>query len=214
MNRRTPHDWTTTLNTKTPPPRPFPVARTVPPWLLLALAVLLLWCAPAARADAGHDHEHDHGSATPAAGAASPRFAATSELFELVGIVSGRKLTLYLDHAADNAPVKEATLEVEVGGQRVELHGHADGEFEGTLAQALTPGTVAVTATVTTPAASDLLAGEIDVHAPDPAAPATTGRSPARLAAWVLGSLLALGLVAWLVRRLKAERRQDSGSLA
>ena len=70
------------------------------------------------------DEGHDHGDApTVAAVPAKPRFTATSEAFELVGVVNGKTITLYLDHAADNSPVMDQpchTLEQEARlGQRV-----------------------------------------------------------------------------------------------
>ena len=41
---------------------------------------------------------HDHGEATTSAGGpALPRFTAVSETFELVGVLNGKQLTLYLD---------------------------------------------------------------------------------------------------------------------
>ena len=80
------------------------------------LAVLLLSVAWPAWAGEGHDH----GDA-PAAmvGPALPRFTAVSELFELVGVLDGTHLTLYLDRATDNSPVKDAKLELELGGVKV-----------------------------------------------------------------------------------------------
>ena len=56
----------------------------------------------------------DHGEApASSAGPTSPLFAATSETFELVGVVNGKQLTLYLDRYADGSPVKNARLELE-----------------------------------------------------------------------------------------------------
>ena len=175
--------------------------------LLLAFAAGL---SPAARADAGHDH-----GATPAAApsAALPRFAATSDLFELVGVVDGTRLTLYLDHSADNSPVKDAKLELEFGGARIDVKPRADGEFEATLAQPLEPGTVAVTATVAAGAETDLLAGEIVIAAPVQAEALST---PAwrGIAGWSVAGLALLGLLAWLARRTAARRAARAGVAA
>ena len=111
----------------------------------LALATAALLAAPSVQADAGHDH----GAAAPsAAGPGLPRFVATSDLFELVGVVDGTRLTLYLDHSADNSPVKGAKLELELGGTKVNAKPGGDGEFEASLAQPLKPGVTPVTATV------------------------------------------------------------------
>ena len=161
----------------------------------LALRALLAWLPLSATAGDGHDH----GDAPPASsGPALARFAASSELFELVGVVHGKQVTLYLDHAADNAPVTDARLEVNLGGTRLTVQPHADGEFEATLAQALPPGVTPVTATIITPKAADLLAGELDLHEPAPRAPAEGSKVPARAltaGAMVLAALL--GLAVW-----------------
>ena len=93
-----------------------------------------------------------------------PRFTAVSELFELVGVVDGKHITLYLDRFADNSPVKDATLELQLDGKAIPLETHADGEFEATLQDALNPGVVSVTATVVAGQDADLLAGELDLH--------------------------------------------------
>ena len=98
------------------------------------------------------------------AGAGLPRFAATSEAFELVGVVNGKHVTLYLDRAPDNSPVNGAQLQVELGGAKLEVKPHGEGEFEATLAQDLKPGVIPVTATVVIGAESDLLAGDLDLH--------------------------------------------------
>ena len=91
----------------------------------------------------------DHGDAPAASsGPALPRFAAASETFELVGVVNGKRLTLYLDRYADGSPVKDATLELELGGVKVPVESHGEGEFEAMLAQELKPGSLAVSAMV------------------------------------------------------------------
>ena len=181
--------------------------------LLLALW-LSIGSAPA-RAAGGHDHGDTPVAAT---GKALPRFAATSELFELVGVIDGRQLTLFLDHSADNAPVKDARLELEIAGQKIALTARADGEFEATLAQALPVGVTFVTATVSTPKDSDLLAGEIDLHeAPNAQAGAeaeTHAHSRLEQAGWALGGLVAVSLLAWIGRRLITRRQAAAGSAA
>ena len=87
------------------------------PLIVLSLVAILL--GPDLARAAGDDHGHDHGGSTPAAtGPGLPRFAAVSELFELVGVLNGKQITLYLDRAADNSPVTEARIEIEIGGKK------------------------------------------------------------------------------------------------
>jgi membrane fusion protein, heavy metal efflux system len=65
-------------------------------------------------------HEgHDHGAEPPAVSGApaSPRVVAISESYQLVGIVEGEVLVIYLDRAEDNAPVTTAAVEVTLDGE-------------------------------------------------------------------------------------------------
>lgn len=150
---------------------------------------------------------HDHGDAPAAqAGPALPRFAATSDLFELVGVLDGKRLALYLDHAADNRPVKDAQLDLEFGGTKLAVQPHGEGEFEATLASEPGEGVVAVTATVVAGDASDLLAGSLDIHAKAHAERAATATPWKAYGAWgaALAALLALAGIA--ASRLHARR--------
>ena len=184
-------------------PRPLTIALT-------ALTLVGLFVAPKLHADAGHDH----GAAAPnAASPGSPRFAATSELFEVVGVVDGRQLTLYLDRSDDNSPVLGAKLELELGGNKIDVKPRADGEFEATLAQPLKPGVFPVTATVTAGTETDLLAGELSV--PEQAAAAAPGAPPWRqIAGWAAAGLFALGVMAWFARRAWGRRAARFGAAA
>ena len=127
----------------------------------LGLAALLSGLAAPAVAGDGHDH----GDEAPAAvGTALPRFVALSETFELVGVLDGRQLTLYLDRFADNAPVREAQIELEFAGAKLAVQARGDDVYEAMLADAPKPGVLPVTATVTAGTDIDLLAGELDLH--------------------------------------------------
>ena len=189
---------------------------TLSPALAITLSIAALLTAPSARADAGPDH----GPAAPnAASTGLPRFAATSDLFELVGVVNGTQLVLYLDRSDDNSPVKGAKLELELGGSKIAVKPIADGEYEATLAQPLKPGVTPVTATVTAGTESDLLAGEIAIaeSAPAEAVPAAGWRRYVRWAGWTAAGLALLGLLgalAWFARRLAGQRAARAGAAA
>ncbi len=179
------------------------------PLAALALAAGLL-LTPGARAGEGHDH----GEAAPtAAGPALPRFTATSETFELVGVLNGKQLTLYLDRFADNSPVKGAQLELEIGGTKIKTELHADGEFEATLAEVPKEGVLPVTATVIAGAETDLLAGELDIHDEHAdEAPSRVGWQ--RIGLWLAAGLVSLGLLAWGIRRATTQRPLRMGGAA
>ena len=157
--------------------------------------------SPLALADAGHSHD---APASTASAPAIPRFAAVSELFEVVGTANGTQLALYLDRFADNAPVAGATLEVNVGEATVAMKEIAAGEFEGTLAQALPSGVTSVTVTVDAAGETDLLAGDFDVHAE--AAEEHAQRDWRALLPWGLAALGLAGGGLWLSRRMAGGR--------
>jgi len=170
----------------------------------LALSVTTAWAGEG----------HDHGDAPAATGGpALPRFTAVSELFELVGVVNGKQITLYLDRFGDGSPVKDAKLELELGGVKVPVESHAEGEFEATLTQELKPGVVAVAATVMAGEESDLLAGELDLH--DEAAVTEAHRHDWKeYLAWGVAILAGLVLLVAIARRVRASRNNVIGGAA
>lgn len=158
--------------------------------LALSLTVLTLGITPPSWAGPGHDHGE---APAMSEGSASPRFTAVSESFELVGILQGRQLTLYLDHSADNSPVADARLELELAGQKIPVQAQGIGEFVASLAQELPPGQHAVMATVVTTRETDLLAGELDLHEDEHSDAQTDFR------AWLIYAGLALAVLVLLV---------------
>lgn len=177
---------------------------------LIELSLVWLWTLPSAHADAGHDH----GDAKPrVAGPELPRFAAGSDLFEVVGVVNGRQITLYLDRSTDNSPVKGATLELEFGGSKLGVTPRGEGEFEATLPQPLKAGVVPVTVTVVAGAETDLLAGEFNV-AEEVHAAVQQGRSWTMAASWAVAGLAGLAVLAWAIRLMLTRRVGRTGGAA
>lgn len=126
---------------------------------LLALVLSLL--GSLAMAGPGHDHGE---AAPPAQSTALPRFVAVSEDLEMVGIVHGKQLTLYLDRFNDNSPVNDAQIDIEIAGNSYKAAKHGEGEYEVTLKDTLRPGVTAITATIQAGELNDLLAAELDVQ--------------------------------------------------
>ena len=94
---------------------------------LRALAVTAVLCGAIAPASA---HEgHDHGEQQPVSAGALPRGEADSDAFEIVAIVRGENLEIYLDRFATNEPVTGATLEVESPDGPVKAAAGADGTY-------------------------------------------------------------------------------------
>ncbi|HEX5779036.1 MAG TPA: efflux RND transporter periplasmic adaptor subunit [Xanthobacteraceae bacterium] len=73
------------------------------------LCFTLLFAAANAVAHEGHDHGND----APQVSAALPRGSASSDHFELVAILRGRTLAIYVDRFATNEPIETAKVEVE-----------------------------------------------------------------------------------------------------
>ncbi|MDZ4074445.1 MAG: hypothetical protein U1E04_06815 [Hylemonella sp.] len=176
--------------------------------LALGFTIPVLGLAPNSWAGPGHDH--GEAPATTAA-TASPRFTAVSESFELVGVLQGKQLTLYLDRSADNSPVPDARLELELAGQKIPVQSHGVGEFVATLTQELTPGQHAVMATVVTTRETDLLAGELDLHEDK------HSDAPAGSRAWLIYAGMALVVLVpliWGLRRRLGRRHPFLGGAA
>ncbi len=184
--------------------------------LLSTLAVLLISLAttwPGA-AQAGPGHDHDHGAAASAPGGpALPRFAAVSEAFELVGVLDGKLITLYLDRAADNTPVTGAKIELEIAGTKFKAEAHDD-TYDVLLPEVPKPGVLPITATVTAGAEMDLLAGELELPEDAPAGEAAHSHAWTEYAGWAAAALAALAVLVFLGRRVAARRQGQAGAAA
>ena len=181
------------------------------PLAVLSLAALLLGTGMPALAGEGHDH----GDATPVAtGKALPRFAAVSETFELVGVLDGKQVTLYLDRFADNTPVRGAKIDLEIAGAKFSAQSHGDDAYEIVLKEAPKPGVLPITATVTAGAEVDLLAGELDLHEAAHADVPAHEHSWKEYGGWAAGGLVALAVLVFGARRLMSESQVRAGGAA
>jgi len=180
-----------------------------------ALLVAAILVASTAWAGEGHDH----GGAAPAtAGQALPRFSAVSETFELVGVLSGKQITLYLDRFADNSPVRGAQIELEIGGAKFKAQPvpgrPRDDEYEVELPKAPKPGVVPVTATVIADNETDLLAGELNIHEEAHHGETVATQSWTAYAGWAAGGVAVLVLLLWGARRVMGARSVRAGGAA
>ena len=158
---------------------------------------------------------HDHGDAAPAAvGQALPRFSAVSETFELVGVLSGKQITLYLDRFADNSPVRGAQIELEIGGAKFKAEKQGEDEYEVVLPTEPKPGVLPVAATVIAGNETDLLAGELDIHEEAHTEEAAASFAWTAYAGWAAGGAAVLALLLWGGRRLIGTRSVRAGGAA
>ena len=131
--------------------------------LMPLLAILICWPALA--------HEgHDHGDAPAAVAQTLPRVQARSDVFELVAVASGHKLTIYLSDFKTNAPVPEANVEVAFDGKSFPAVRRGEGVYQITADWLDVPGAKPLVFTVVTPAVSDLLDGVLEIAQPPAAA--------------------------------------------
>ena len=129
-----------------------------------------------------------------------------SDNFELVGVANGRALTLYLDRFADNRPVEGATITLKIGDEQVAVSHHGQGEYEATLAAALTPGERDVIATVQSGELTETLTGELHLEA-NAQVEAPHAHTPREWLLWAGGTGAVLLALAFVTRRTMARRQ-------
>ncbi|MDG4574517.1 MAG: HlyD family efflux transporter periplasmic adaptor subunit [Defluviicoccus sp.] len=129
--------------------------------VLIAL-VLLAFMTLAAASSRAHEG-HDHGAPAVIVTAAAPRLEASSESFELVGIVHGGAMRVFLDRFASNEPVTSATIDVTVDGVTARAEPQPDGSFLVEAPWLARTGPVDVVFAIDTGEAGDLLIGTLDL---------------------------------------------------
>lgn len=180
----------------------------------------LLAAALAGPASAGPGHDHGE-TPPPTSSASTPRFAAHSDLFELVGIAHGATLLLYLDSFASNTPIVVADIELELqpasgAARKLKAAQAEDGSFKIDLGKPLAAGVTAITATIRARIADktedDLLTGSIEIPGRLADSAAHGPNVPIR-ALGAAGAVLAIliGLFVWF--RFRARRARSIGGL-
>ena len=168
-------------------------------FLGLAVAFQAAWAGPG----------HDHGDApAAAAGTASPRVSAQSDLFELVGIVDGSELKIYLDRFATNEPINDAKIEVDIGGKKSIAAAQTDGSYIVKNDVFSKPAELAISSTVLAGKDADLLAGDLTIPPPnDGHAHDHTVKPWLHWAAYGAGGLLAVIICGFILKRILTVRQ-------
>lgn len=169
----------------------------------LARLLLVLAMAPATvLSDEGHG---GHGAAAALPAALPPRVEAQSENFELVGVLEGGKLTLYLDRFATNEPVSNARIEIESGAFKVAAQPGADSVYTAPGEAFAKPGQHPMVFTIQAADVSDLLNGTLTV--PQPAGESAHGHGWTEWLVWIASGVVVVFGAAWLLlRRSRASR--------
>ena len=167
--------------------------------LIVALAVVLTTFFSYAWAGEGHDHGDAPAAAT---GTAAPRLTSHSDLFELVGMVEGNEMKIYLDRFSTNEPVTDAKIEVEIGNIKGIAAAQADGSYIFKNDVFTKPGDLSVSFTVIAGKDADLLAGDLKIDGPiDDHAHDENAKPWLRWAAYAGGALLLAAIVFVAMRR-------------
>jgi cobalt-zinc-cadmium efflux system membrane fusion protein len=140
--------------------------------LCCVVGVLLSLSAPSAH----EGHEDDDATRSALASSTYPRVTARSELYELVGIVRGERLSIYLDHVATNEPVADAKVKVAIAdAEPVDAAPAEKGVYTTSFPRSARSGSVEIVFSVTSASGDDLLVGALsDAAASSTEAPAST----------------------------------------
>ena len=153
---------------------------------------------------AGPGHDHGESAAPVGPVAVIPKLVLESDLAELVAVVEGRQLRLYLDGWEDNRPL-DATLSLELNGVSVPVKRLEAGLFEAALGELSAQKRIGLVATIALKDEIDLLAGDLVI---------TQDSADAHGLHWEEYLLAALALVClfalliFLTRRFQAHRAQ------
>ena len=123
-----------------------------------------------------------------------PRFATDTDQFELVGVLDGQVLTLYLDQFGSNEPVAKAQIEIERGTWKALATEVSPGVYAVAAPALAQPGKHVLTVTVQAGDKSDLLNATLEVGAVNAAsARHAAGRAAQALVGLVGAAALAAG---------------------
>ncbi len=169
--------------------------------------VFLLAAAIAIPAWAGGDASDGHTHAAPApipVTPSAPRAVAATEDFEVVAVLEGRQLVIYVDRFASNEPVAGAKVEIEGGGLKGVAAESAPGVY-AIDAAAMTPARHPLTISIEAGDSVDLLSATLDVAPPQAGVAHVHGLS--EWASWLGAAVLALTALVLLVIRRRKKRK-------
>ncbi|MBK7000115.1 MAG: hypothetical protein IPH35_09130 [Rhodoferax sp.] len=154
----------------------------------------------------------DHGEAPKAAVlvSSSPRMYLTTDQFELVGVMKGDILTIYLDQFGTNNPVEKAQIEVESGSWKAVAKETSVALYTVDAALLSQPGKHPLTVTVQAGEDSDLMSGVLEVGLPDKATALEEHiHCKSEWAIWSGATALLLAAMALLARRQRKHSHKN-----
>jgi len=168
---------------------------------------MLVTLAPSLSAWAHGDEDHGGVAAPAPIVSAAPRIATATDQFELVGVLEGKVLKLYIDQFGTNEPVAKAQIEIESGAWKAEASEVSPAVY-AIPAESLTQlGKHPLTITVQAGDTVELMNATLDVG-PFVAADASSQHDKfwGKGAVWSVAVTLLLVVLGWLV----IHRRQKS----
>lgn len=158
--------------------------------------------------DASDGHSHGEAAAPAMTVAGAPRASAQTEEFELVAVLGGKKLTLYLDRFATNEPVADAQIEVDSSTLKAGATQIAAGVYSLPGESFAKPGKYPLAISVQAGDSSDLLTLTLDLPQPVAGAAAVDSWNGWAWNNWAVagaaGALLLAGAAVVAVRRRKS----------
>jgi len=137
-------------------------------------------------------------AAAPSAAQPAARIEARSATFLAVGIVQGDRMAIHLSRLVDNAPVRNAALNVVLRGTVHPTTAEVDGSYTVQATDLALQGTAAVEFQVSQGAKRENLKGTLQVAAGDAAA--DEKNNARQLWWWVLNFAVCIGFL-WLISR-------------
>ncbi len=136
-----------------------------------------------------------------------PRVEARSATLLAVGIVHGDQMTIHVSRSLDNAPVRDATVNVLLRGVVHPTMAEADGSYTLHTKDLELPGSAGLVFAVSFAGTHEDLKGEL--HAADAAIKPQDENSARQLGWWVLNFAVCIGFLMLWSRRRKATADQE-----
>ena len=128
----------------------------------LAIVAVLISAKPLL-AHEGHDHG---GPKIEILTAVAPRFEAASDDFELVGVVKGKELIIYLDRFRSNEQIPTAKIAATANGEPIAVEPLADKSYSVKTPLLASPGKIDFVFTIVDGDVTDLLAASLEATGP------------------------------------------------
>lgn len=173
------------------------------------LTALFLGAVIAGAAWAGGDGSDGHTHAAPVpvpVTVNAPRAVAATEEFEVVAVLEGKQLVVYVDRFDSNEPVAKAKVEVEGAGLKGLAREAAPGAYLMDVAAAIAPGKHPLTISIEAGDSADLLSATLDTsRQAESAVHVHDWRE------WIVWSVAALLLAAGVLLIVRRNRRKAKG---